>query len=189
MIIYNFSLSTPTPSPLNRKICDPGLTSFEPEALGNLVEGMDFHKFYFENRTSNIFLRARYLQLLREAFCSTNVFGQKCFCYFYMISCFLHHWLRFLLISASLSQCLVFHSYQPTYLLTIKLVILCFCSSFGNHTQSCWNFGHKHGVPSFYESCFDLTHILRSDICSYLIVCLNRKIVSRVLLHLNKINH
>ncbi|XP_061490801.1 calcium/calmodulin-dependent protein kinase type II subunit gamma isoform X12 [Rhineura floridana] len=33
------------------KICDPGLTSFEPEALGNLVEGMDFHKFYFENLT------------------------------------------------------------------------------------------------------------------------------------------
>lgn len=32
-----------------RKICDPGLTSFEPEALGNLVEGMDFHRFYFEN--------------------------------------------------------------------------------------------------------------------------------------------
>ncbi|XP_051279802.1 calcium/calmodulin-dependent protein kinase (CaM kinase) II beta 1 isoform X7 [Dicentrarchus labrax] len=31
------------------KICDPGLTSFEPEALGNLVEGMDFHRFYFEN--------------------------------------------------------------------------------------------------------------------------------------------
>lgn len=34
---------------LCRKICDPGLTSFEPEALGNLVEGMDFHRFYFEN--------------------------------------------------------------------------------------------------------------------------------------------
>ncbi|XP_051799819.1 calcium/calmodulin-dependent protein kinase type II delta 1 chain isoform X10 [Acanthochromis polyacanthus] len=31
------------------KICDPGLTSFEPEALGNLVEGTDFHRFYFEN--------------------------------------------------------------------------------------------------------------------------------------------
>ncbi|XP_069379094.1 calcium/calmodulin-dependent protein kinase (CaM kinase) II beta 1 isoform X15 [Paralichthys olivaceus] len=31
------------------KICDHGLTSFEPEALGNLVEGMDFHRFYFEN--------------------------------------------------------------------------------------------------------------------------------------------
>ncbi|XP_061880382.1 calcium/calmodulin-dependent protein kinase type II subunit beta-like isoform X1 [Entelurus aequoreus] len=31
------------------KICDPGLTCFEPEALGNLVEGMDFHRFYFDN--------------------------------------------------------------------------------------------------------------------------------------------
>uniref|UniRef100_A0A0A9X7D4 calcium/calmodulin-dependent protein kinase n=1 Tax=Lygus hesperus TaxID=30085 RepID=A0A0A9X7D4_LYGHE len=31
------------------KICDPHITAFEPEALGNLVEGMDFHKFYFEN--------------------------------------------------------------------------------------------------------------------------------------------
>ncbi|XP_028980584.1 calcium/calmodulin-dependent protein kinase (CaM kinase) II beta 1 isoform X28 [Esox lucius] len=34
------------------KICDPGLTSFEPEALGNLVEGMDFQRFYFENLLS-----------------------------------------------------------------------------------------------------------------------------------------
>ncbi|XP_036430393.1 calcium/calmodulin-dependent protein kinase type II subunit gamma isoform X20 [Colossoma macropomum] len=34
------------------RICDPGLTSFEPEALGNLVEGMDFHRFYFENLLS-----------------------------------------------------------------------------------------------------------------------------------------
>ncbi|XP_061760012.1 calcium/calmodulin-dependent protein kinase (CaM kinase) II beta 1 isoform X4 [Nerophis ophidion] len=31
------------------KICDPGLTCFEPEALGNLVEGMDFHRFYFDH--------------------------------------------------------------------------------------------------------------------------------------------
>uniref|UniRef100_A0A5G2R491 calcium/calmodulin-dependent protein kinase n=1 Tax=Sus scrofa TaxID=9823 RepID=A0A5G2R491_PIG len=35
-----------------KKICDPGLTAFEPEALGNLVEGMDFHRFYFENALS-----------------------------------------------------------------------------------------------------------------------------------------
>lgn len=39
-----------------RRICDPGLTSFEPEALGNLVEGMDFHKFYFENCESSSLL-------------------------------------------------------------------------------------------------------------------------------------
>ena len=26
------------------------MTAFEPESLSNLVEGMDFHKFYFDNR-------------------------------------------------------------------------------------------------------------------------------------------
>ncbi|XP_019620066.1 PREDICTED: calcium/calmodulin-dependent protein kinase type II delta chain-like isoform X11 [Branchiostoma belcheri] len=31
------------------KICEPGMTAFEPEALGNLVYGMDFHRFYFEH--------------------------------------------------------------------------------------------------------------------------------------------
>lgn len=31
------------------KLCDPNLTAFEPEALGNLVEGMEFHRFYFDN--------------------------------------------------------------------------------------------------------------------------------------------
>ncbi|XP_076318112.1 calcium/calmodulin-dependent protein kinase type II alpha chain-like isoform X2 [Tachypleus tridentatus] len=30
------------------KNCDPHMTAFEPEALGNLVEGMDFHRFYFD---------------------------------------------------------------------------------------------------------------------------------------------
>lgn len=42
-----------------RRICDPGLTSFEPEALGNLVEGMDFHKFYFENCKLKYFIAVR----------------------------------------------------------------------------------------------------------------------------------
>ncbi|XP_029911567.1 calcium/calmodulin-dependent protein kinase type II delta 2 chain-like [Myripristis murdjan] len=37
---------------LGLRICDPGLTSFEPETLGNLVEGHDFHRFYFENALS-----------------------------------------------------------------------------------------------------------------------------------------
>ncbi|XP_041363803.1 calcium/calmodulin-dependent protein kinase type II delta chain-like isoform X3 [Gigantopelta aegis] len=31
------------------KLIDPHLTSFEPEALGNLILGMDFHKFYFDH--------------------------------------------------------------------------------------------------------------------------------------------
>lgn len=29
-------------------LCDPSLTAFEPEALGQLVEGMPFHRFYFD---------------------------------------------------------------------------------------------------------------------------------------------
>jgi len=31
------------------RLCDPHLTAFEPEAIGNLVEGLEFHKFYFDN--------------------------------------------------------------------------------------------------------------------------------------------
>ena len=30
------------------KLCDPTISCFEPEAVGNLVEGMEFHKFYFD---------------------------------------------------------------------------------------------------------------------------------------------
>jgi calcium/calmodulin-dependent protein kinase (CaM kinase) II len=30
------------------QLCDPALTAFEPETSGHLVEGMDFHRFYFE---------------------------------------------------------------------------------------------------------------------------------------------
>ncbi|MCA9134153.1 MAG: nuclear transport factor 2 family protein [Planctomycetales bacterium] len=30
------------------ELCDPTLTCFESEAQGVLVEGMDFHRFYFE---------------------------------------------------------------------------------------------------------------------------------------------
>jgi ketosteroid isomerase-like protein len=29
------------------ELCDATLTAFEPEARGHLVEGMDFHQFYF----------------------------------------------------------------------------------------------------------------------------------------------
>jgi calcium/calmodulin-dependent protein kinase (CaM kinase) II len=34
------------------ELCDPSLTCYEPEAVGNLVEGMDFHRFYFEQSSS-----------------------------------------------------------------------------------------------------------------------------------------
>lgn len=29
------------------ELCDPSLTAFEPEGLGQRVEGLDFHRFYF----------------------------------------------------------------------------------------------------------------------------------------------
>lgn len=31
-----------------QELCDPTLTCFEPEAMGQLVEGMRFHEFYFK---------------------------------------------------------------------------------------------------------------------------------------------
>jgi Calcium/calmodulin dependent protein kinase II association domain len=30
-----------------QELCDPSLTAFEPEAMGQLVEGLEFHQFYF----------------------------------------------------------------------------------------------------------------------------------------------
>jgi ketosteroid isomerase-like protein len=30
------------------ELCDPSLTCFEPEAAGQLVAGMEFHRFYFQ---------------------------------------------------------------------------------------------------------------------------------------------
>ena len=30
------------------ELCSPSLTAFEPESQGHLVEGMPFHKFYFD---------------------------------------------------------------------------------------------------------------------------------------------
>jgi hypothetical protein len=29
------------------ELCDPTITAFEPEARGNLVQGLEFHHFYF----------------------------------------------------------------------------------------------------------------------------------------------
>lgn len=30
------------------ELCDPDMTCFEPEARGHLVQGLDFHRFYFK---------------------------------------------------------------------------------------------------------------------------------------------
>ncbi|EDV21549.1 uncharacterized protein TRIADDRAFT_50756 [Trichoplax adhaerens] len=56
-----------------KKLCDPGLTSFEPEALGNLVEGMEFHRFYFENYriTNTTILHPKVRMLGSEGACIT----------------------------------------------------------------------------------------------------------------------
>lgn len=34
--------------PAYTELCDPTLTAYEPEALGQLVVGMPFHEFYFK---------------------------------------------------------------------------------------------------------------------------------------------
>jgi len=53
------------------KFSDPNLTAFEPEALGNLVEGIQFHRFYFDNfsvlkqsRESNVTILSPHVHLL-----------------------------------------------------------------------------------------------------------------------------
>jgi len=35
-----------------QRLCDPTLSAFEPEARGHLVEGIEFHRFYFDLETS-----------------------------------------------------------------------------------------------------------------------------------------
>ena len=52
-----------------RQLCDPSLTAFEPEALGNLVEGLDFHETYFDTpvtskRKSSV--RAPHIRMLGD---------------------------------------------------------------------------------------------------------------------------
>jgi calcium/calmodulin-dependent protein kinase (CaM kinase) II len=35
------------------RLCDPSLTAFEPEARGHQIEGMAFHRFYFDREPRN----------------------------------------------------------------------------------------------------------------------------------------
>jgi len=53
------------------KLCDPNITAFEPEALGNLVEGIEFHRFYFDNslkqsKTTNVTILNPQVHLLGD---------------------------------------------------------------------------------------------------------------------------
>jgi len=53
------------------KLCDPSITAFEPEALGNLVEGIEFHRFYFDNsikqsKTTNVTILNPVVHLLGD---------------------------------------------------------------------------------------------------------------------------
>lgn len=63
-----------------RKICDPHVTSFEPEALGNLVEGLEFHKFFFENRkfSGGFFFSSRTIPSDKNVFIVGLVLGKNC---------------------------------------------------------------------------------------------------------------
>jgi len=54
------------------KLVDPQMTCFEPESCGNLIEGMEFHKFYFTNvlsknsKTINTSILKPYVHMLGE---------------------------------------------------------------------------------------------------------------------------
>jgi calcium/calmodulin-dependent protein kinase (CaM kinase) II len=53
-----------------QSLCSPDLTCFEPEALGHLVEGMPFHKFYFDLGSSggarNVTMATPHVRLLGD---------------------------------------------------------------------------------------------------------------------------
>ena len=52
-----------------REYCDHSLTAFEPEALGNLVEGLGFHETYFGTASPGIrksSVRAPHVRLLGD---------------------------------------------------------------------------------------------------------------------------
>ncbi len=36
-----------------QELCDPSLTAYEPESVGQLVEGLQFHRFYFFSNAAN----------------------------------------------------------------------------------------------------------------------------------------
>ena len=57
--------------PAYQQLCHPALTCFEPEAKGHLVEGMAFHRTYFENQGAGS-------KVLRNTMCRPKVRGWWC---------------------------------------------------------------------------------------------------------------
>ncbi len=51
-------------------LCDPTLSAFEPESRGQLIEGLDFHSFYFERGAApgphNTTMASPHVRLLGE---------------------------------------------------------------------------------------------------------------------------
>ncbi len=51
-------------------LCDPTITAFEPESMGTLVEGMEFHRYYFNLGASknpvNTTMAAPHVRLLGD---------------------------------------------------------------------------------------------------------------------------
>jgi calcium/calmodulin-dependent protein kinase (CaM kinase) II len=52
------------------ELCDPTLSAFEPEARGHLVEGMEFHRFYFnperKARPANTTMSSPHVRMMGE---------------------------------------------------------------------------------------------------------------------------
>jgi ketosteroid isomerase-like protein len=40
------------------EMCDPTLTAFEPEAVGNLITGLEFHRIYFDSSSRGMTVKS-----------------------------------------------------------------------------------------------------------------------------------
>jgi calcium/calmodulin-dependent protein kinase (CaM kinase) II len=64
-------------------LCDPSLSAFEPESLGHLVEGMEFHHFYFNlgaaSGPHNTTIASPHVRIMGDAAVVTYVrINQRC---------------------------------------------------------------------------------------------------------------